>query len=353
MQLKNILISRVDNIGDVILTLPLAGILKEKIPGVKISFLARNYVRAIVAHCVHIDAFYSWDALSHMDSMAAVLDIQSKQFDAVIHVSPNPSVAALMRKAGIAHRIGTARRWFHWLTCNHRVNFSRAQSTLHEAQLNTKLLEPLSFSIDDNLENLAKYVGLCGASTVSSKINTFLQSDKFNLIVHPFSNGNAREWPISHFNALIRRLPTNIFNVIVTGSSKEALTIEQRMIAQLPHITNAAGQLELEELLQLLSQADGVIANSTGPLHMAAALGRRTLGLFPISPGMTATRWRPLGENVTTLEADPHCTAPACRYKNDCFCMESIKVDAVKSVIMDWAGVSVTGDTRQPVSSML
>ena len=64
--IKHLLISRTDNIGDVLLTLPLAGILKQQFPTMKISFLGRDYVRAIIEHCAHVDSFFSYDALTQL-----------------------------------------------------------------------------------------------------------------------------------------------------------------------------------------------------------------------------------------------------------------------------------------------
>src|SRR3990167_10039375 len=104
--IKHILISRTDNIGDVILTLPLAGILKKQYPNAKITFLGRDYVRAITEHSAFINDFLSWDALSAMNEADAVAKIQSCHFDAVIHVYPRKVLGILMKKAKVPYRIG-------------------------------------------------------------------------------------------------------------------------------------------------------------------------------------------------------------------------------------------------------
>jgi len=56
-----IIISRTDSIGDVVLTLPMAGALKEINPGCKIIFLGRDYTRDVVSLSKHVDEFASWD----------------------------------------------------------------------------------------------------------------------------------------------------------------------------------------------------------------------------------------------------------------------------------------------------
>src|SRR3989338_1341152 len=332
-KIKHIVISRTDNIGDVILTLPIATILKEHFPDVKITFLAREYVRAVVEHCDHVDAFLSWDALSCASEMDAVAQIQAQSIDAVIHAFPKKIIAQLMKRAKIKYRIGTTRRLYHWLTCNERVNFTRARSTLHEAQLNCQLLKPFQISSEYSLEMLRDKIALRCEETVPLHLQAAMDPNRFNLIVHPFTNGNTREWPVSHFIALIRQLPADRFNVILTGSKKESEIIQNRIVSQCPDVKNVAGQCSLDELLILISHSDGLIANSTGPLHIAAGLGVYALGLFPMTKGMDVGRWGPLGKKAEVICANSQCQSPQCRGKQDCFCMESITVEQVKNKI--------------------
>ena len=67
---QHIIISRTDNIGDVVLTLPLAALLKQYYPQCKVSFLARNYVKDLVLSCPAVDAFINWNEIK--DTFAAV-----------------------------------------------------------------------------------------------------------------------------------------------------------------------------------------------------------------------------------------------------------------------------------------
>jgi heptosyltransferase-3 len=334
--MKHILISRTDNIGDVILTLPLAGILKRHFPDVKITLLARDYVRAIAENCSHIDAFESWDALSAMSPSDAVLRIQTLNLDAVVHVYAKKQIATLMKQARVPIRIGTSHRIYHWFTCNKRVHFSRRKSNLHEAQLNLKLLSAFDLNTDYDLKTISKYIALHCADHLPIQLSEKIKSDKFNLIIHPFSNGNTREWPVSHFIKLIQVLPSDRVRVIITGSQKENARIESEIMPHCLDAINLAGQSNLTEFLTLIAHCDGLVANSTGPLHIAAALGIHALGLFPITKGMDINRWAPLGAQAEVITADPHCQNALCAGKNDCFCMESITVESVKNKIMKW-----------------
>ena len=130
-----ILLSRTDNIGDVIFTLPMAGMIKQYYPDSKVYFLGKNYTQAIVECCSFIDGFFTLDT------------VQNEKFDAIIHVFPNKEIALWAKKTKIPLRIGTNRRFFHLTTCNKLVNLTRKNSGYHESQLNLKLLKPLNYSL--------------------------------------------------------------------------------------------------------------------------------------------------------------------------------------------------------------
>jgi heptosyltransferase-3 len=334
--LKHILISRTDNIGDVILTLPLAGILKQHYPNVKITFLGRDYVRAITEHSAYIDDFLSWDMLSGMSESDAVAKIQSHQFDAVIHVYPRKSIGDLMKKAKVPYRIGPASRFYFWFRCNKLVRFSRRKSDLHEAQLNLNLLRPFQLKPNDDLLYLRDMMGFSSKKPLPSHLQSLLVPGKFNLIVHPFTNKNTREWPLSHFIEFINQLPPEKFNIIITGSEKENSIIQEKIMPHCPNVINAAGKSSLSEFIQLIAHVDGLVANSTGPMHLAAVLGIHSLGLFPLTKGMDTNRWAPIGEKAEVIRADPNCQQGTCAAVRDCFCMESITVDQVKQKILSW-----------------
>lgn len=334
--MKHLLISRTDNIGDLVLTLPMAAVLKQRFPGLRITWLGRDYVREVVEACEHVDAFESWDALSALSKPAAVARVQSLKIDAVIHVFPKKQIAKLMWQAGVKDRIGVSRRFYHWFYCNKRVSFSRVKSAMHEAQLNLKLLSPFGLSTEYGLQNLAGLVELKSVNSLSSELQSLLDPKRFHLIIHPFTNGNTREWPVSHFIGLIQSLPVDRIQIFITGSQKEFEKIEKEIMPHCEHAVNLAGKFALAEFLQLISACDGLVANSTGPLHLAAALGVHALGLFPATKGMDVGRWMPLGKKVQVLIADPGCQKPSCQAENDCFCLESITVEAVKNKILSW-----------------
>jgi ADP-heptose:LPS heptosyltransferase len=114
--------------------------------------------------------------------------------------------------------------------------------------------------------------------------------------------------------------------VFVTGTKEEETQINE-FLARHPEAVNLCGKLSLKELAAFISESYALVAASTGPLHIAAALGIKAIGLFapmrPIHPG----RWAPLGKQAEFVVLDKNCND--CRKGGDCKCMKSIQADEV------------------------
>lgn len=324
----HILLSRTDNIGDLVLTLPVAGWLKQHLPGVRISVVCRAYAAPVVRHCRHVDAVIAREEMGDPRAFFAASDI-----DTVVFAYPDRALAKAAWQAGVARRVGTSHRLYHWLYCNRLAHFSRVKSDLHEAQLNFKLLKPLGMDVVPALSEIPALYGLSAPGG-----HPALLEGRFNLVLHPKSNGNGREWPVAHFAALATLLAADPRIVChVTGSAKEGEWLAQHGAALLaqPNVRNLCGKLDLGELTRLIAGAGGLIASGTGPVHMAAALGARTLGLFPPVKPIHPGRWAPIGERAQVLVEANECAG--CAKAETCTCMAAITPELVAAIVREWA----------------
>jgi ADP-heptose:LPS heptosyltransferase len=125
-----------------------------------------------------------------------------------------------------------------------------------------------------------------------------------------------------NYQGLLNILPKDKFKVFISGTEEEGLTAKPFLMDNFPDIVDLTGKMSLPELISFISLADGLLATSTGPLHIAAALGKYALGLYapmrPIHPG----RWAPLGEKATYIVKEKYCSK--CRHSMRCECIESI-----------------------------
>ncbi len=185
--LKTFIISRTDAIGDVVLTLPVAGVLRSLYPSARIIFLGRSYTKEIIKACEHIDEFLNWDELESMPEAESSRILKGTRADVIIHVLPNPRIARLARRAGIKLRIGTTNRLYHWFTCNRRVRLSRKKITVSRSAAESKASDNIG---GQTLYAQSEIAGLYGLSSrrlppLPSTVAGLPDPTKFNLILHP------------------------------------------------------------------------------------------------------------------------------------------------------------------------
>jgi len=332
---KHILISRQDNIGDIILTLPMAARLKALNPGVKISMLCRSYAAQVLRYCDDIDEIVEIEKVG----TGLISFLRNSDIDTIILAQPDRPLAKAAFFAGTRHRIGNARQKIYQLIyCNRRVRFSKGLSENHEAQINFEFLRPYGDIHIPTREEIPDYYHFSIAK--DEEIADLFAPYRFNLILHPKSNGHGREWPIDHFIALAQSLATypNV-HLWLTGSTGEGEWLEQHAseLLALPNVTDTCGRFSLARLICFIKQADGLIASGTGPLHISAAIGQRTLGLFPPTKPMHPGRWAALGKRATNLvTSNPPC--PNCGKLRimTCDCMRAIAPTDVLAVIEGW-----------------
>ena len=329
LKLERILICRTDNIGDVVLTLPLAGYLKQRFPEAKIDFLVRAYAAPVVRQCRFVNQVLAIE--EHADHRLMFVE---GAYDAVIFAFPNRRLAQAARRARVPHRVGTSHRLFHLFSCNRLAHFSRVRSLLHEAQLNFMLLKPLGIG---HIPSLTEIVPLYGLDTPHlPEVDALAAQAPFNVVLHPKSNGNGREWPLERYTELAGLLIDSGVCLWVTGSAAEGEQVARDAPALLAmaHVRNLCGRFDLAGLTAVIGAADGLIASGTGPLHMGAALGRPVLGLFPPIKPIDIARWGALGAQASNLCAAQRCAT--CSGVQSCTCMRAITAQQVAEQVQAW-----------------
>jgi ADP-heptose:LPS heptosyltransferase len=216
------------------------------------------------------------------------------------------------------------------------VHLSRRHSSLHEAQLNLKLLVPLGAKRTFSFEEISNLYGLTRIPHLPDRLSDLLDPDRFNLILHPGSKGSAREWGLDNFARLIHMLPAEKYKIFITGTQQEAENMGSEFFAVQPSPVNLCGQLSLNELIGFIANTDGMVAASTGPLHIAAATGRTVIGIYPPIKPMHPGRWAPIGPCAYPLSANHSCNR--CRKGGTCTCMQEITPEMVRQKLAEIFG---------------
>lgn len=302
--IKNILVTRTDKLGDVILTLPLISELRRIFSDAKISFLVQSFLKDLLSGYEDIDELIFIDDYPTCGERFDL--IKSKAFDMVINVFPDYELATLFFAADIKHRIGTGFRWYSFLY-NHKVKEHRKFCDKHEAQYNLNLLKSVSDEVKDEFIFKFKYTPY-EKETLSEKLKQYnLDINSKFIIIHPGSRGSARDIPLETLTEFIELFIPEYHNlcVVFTGVKDESGTIgilinsidkEKRA-----RIINLCGRLNLRELMILIDNSSLFISNSTGPIHIAGALRKKIIGFYPNEAPVNDKRWGPLSPDAKII----------------------------------------------------
>ncbi len=280
--LKNIGVIRTDKLGDMILTLPMFKILKEINPNYRTILICSTYTAAIVQNNSYIDKIYFIEEQS-------IKEIQKiEKMDLLFFPRADYKEAKEAFIAGIRFRVGTAFRIYSFLY-NVKVRDHRKISEYHEAEYNVRMIEHIT---------KAKYKVELIKPQIKHNSDVFrkLINDRKLIILHPGSNGSAKDIPIETWFDIIDELLKYNYLIAITGTKSEK-DICDKLASISDEILNYSGVLSLEETMSLINYCSSLFANSTGIIHIAAALGKYTVGFYPNSPHIGAPRWRPYSNN--------------------------------------------------------
>lgn len=292
--------------------------------------MGRTYTKDIIELSKHIDAFGNYDEIEKLDVNKQIDYLKAYRADIFLHVFPKREIAQLANRIGIPWRVGTSSRLYHWVTCNIRFSLSRKNSDLHEAQLNIKLLQFLGIKTDYTISEIKGFYGFTQLPINKHQALALLDKKRINVILHPKSKGSAREWGLDNFSKLIKLLPESKYKLFVSGTSEDGEYLKDWLI-QHKQVLDLTGKLSLTEFIAFINSADALVAASTGPLHIASALGKTAIGLYapmrPIHPG----RWQPIGEKAHYLVVNKVCND--CRKSEDCHCIREIYPEQVVDLL--------------------
>ena len=292
MAKERILLVRQDALGDALVTLPTASALRSRFPEAEVAVLAGGrggwaFRRA---------GFTVLDDPGGFSATVALLRDYGPRV--VVVAGPGGMIPLAAWAARVPVRIGYARRLWGFVY-NRPLFSSRRRSGAHEAALTLALLRPLGIRVNriepPRLEPTPESV-----TEIDNLLNNLGLNGKY-AVLHPGSGGSAVEWPAGHYRELTGMLIERGRGVVVSGGEGEKMTAEGVVAGLDGPCANLAGLTDLDLLAALIAGAEFFVSSSTGPMHLAAALGARQVALFSKKPPNDPARWRPLNPRARVL----------------------------------------------------
>jgi ADP-heptose:LPS heptosyltransferase len=143
-----------------------------------------------------------------------------------------------------------------------------------------------------------------------------------DIVLHPYSRGSGREWPIVNFAELARLMVNDGWHPMIGGTAQDAEIFATQQHLFPAGYTNVMGADTLEQYMQRIASSAGLVASSTGPLHMASLLGQACVGLFPPKQGVNQVRWGGMSPAGANLQLSQDCEKTCSNH--DCDCMRAL-----------------------------
>lgn len=320
--LTRVLLVRPDGIGDQILCLPVASALRRLVPGIHVSFLSSAYAAPVLHHHPAIDEVLPVTGCERFGELVALF---RGGFDAAIFLKPFRRLMIAAWVARVPTRVATGYRWYS-MFANRRVYEHRHDFSKHESEYNLGLLKGLGLSADPD----PPLPALTLTDTEKHWARAQLEAMPHPLVVvHP-GGFQARRWPADYYGSLIKQLASAGCGVVLTGSEDEGKRfIAETSFAAMEGVKDLMGKISLRQLMAVIAGSDAVVAGSTGPIHIAAALSCPVVSPFDPRRCALPIRWQPLGKGIVLRPDVPtceKCVYEACPYWD---CMRRISVDQV------------------------
>jgi len=293
MNFKKILIINPYGVGDVLFTFPFISNLRLGLPQASIAYLANARSADLLKFNSEIAQVFVYERDEFVGSIQKYFglfnSIRQQGFDAVFDFSLNSSFGFLTAACGIKKRVGFDYRK-RGLFLTDRLPLLGFEEK-HVVEYYLDLLRLVEIPV------VTKQMTLDVPSKDIRWAQEWLNRHKVDCakpLIAVFPGGGAswgaaaghKRWPVSKYALLIDKIVENFdAAIILLGDSKEEeLCREVVNLAHFP-LHFAVGETSLLELAALLKRCQGAILNDGGPLHVAVAVGVKTVSIFgPVDP---------------------------------------------------------------------
>ncbi len=335
---RKVLLIRLDNLGDVLLTTPAFHAVKTALPESSLTLLASPVGAQIAALDPDIDDVIIYQApwmdpwhklpLDTQREQEMIAVLKARQFDGAIiftsfRQSPLPA-AYLCYLAGIPLRVAASIDGpGSLLTTRHK----HSEQIIHEVECGLNLVAALGIvpGSDEAERDMVLQVPASALQSVSERL-AVLNSEQRRpiVVVHPGCSMPARTYPWEMFAEIVALLVDQLGAfVAVTGGPDEHELVE-KVLARVPeeqrHATvSLAGVLPFPEFCALIQSADLTITNNTGPMHVSAAVKTPVVALFALTN--PPEQWGPWHVPHRQLYHDVPCRicySRVCPYQHEC-----------------------------------
>ncbi len=319
--MEKILIIRAGAIGDVVHTTNLFRSIKQLNPKIEIHYLTSELIKPLLIEDADIEKVYTINPKfklfsSYTKELANTL--KKENYDLVINLQPSFKIKSLIFLAGIKKQYVYKKSFKMHAVTNFWHTGLKAFPQMEEPK-ELKLFLP-----KENIENAKKITKDLKKPLVIINAGGVL------------SKRQGRTYPIEQWVELGNKIQEKYNGTIILNGAKE----DKEILSPLNEIKNSVnyiGELSLIDSCAVIGEADLMISGDSGPLHIATALGVKSIGLYGSMPAKR-TGCFSSGINIVSKKTCVPCNRRKCKFlkktkKIYAPCMEEISVNEILNKI--------------------
>ncbi|WP_207532493.1 glycosyltransferase family 9 protein [Desertivirga arenae] len=282
---KKIAVLRANALGDYIFVLPALQALREKFPEAEMVLLGKpwhkEYLEGRPGPVNRVIVVPPYPGISEREGFEAdqnemnafYEEMKKEQFDIAFQLhggggNSNPFILKLGAKLTVGLKTPFAAALD--ISVPYVYYFSevlRYLEVVAKVGAKTTEIEPVTSAMEEDLEEARNVIGF---------------PDKPIAVIHPGASDLRRRWPAENFALIADDLVSRGYKVYITGVPSEQEVVDKVMqhVGVKEEVVNLCNKLKLSGMTGLLSLADLLISNDTGPLHLARALQTPTVGIY-------------------------------------------------------------------------
>jgi lipopolysaccharide heptosyltransferase II len=311
-EIKKILCIKPRGIGDILLSTIIIDNIQSAFPGVIIDYLTEPFAKPALENNPNINKILTMEKKEF--PLWVALRIRKEKYDLVIDLWSNPRTAQITFLSGVKYRLGFSYRGRKYA---YNIKTVSGRGAYHSAEHNLELIKALDIPI------ISKRIQFFVSQEDKRFANAFIKEEfnnkDFIVGIIPSGGWESKRCDASKWVEICKAVHDryNAKFLILWGPDDK--TDADYIINNLDGCAKLAPQTNLNQMSALINECGLIIANDSGPMHISAALGKPTLGIFGPTNPVAHGPYSPVSDYVNKEDLFCIiCNKLMCPYHHEC-----------------------------------